>query len=135
MAEPMALDEDVLLACVELVGRTGARNFEIGWLNDPDEPAYEQHGPQWWAKAQLKAGRIIEENHPGPTEVCNALAVRILTGAKCKCGKLVALSSLGAVAYDDVTMADGSRWSAADAERAGQCRWRRVGKHWKRGCE
>lgn len=128
-------DEDILLATVELVGRTGAKNFEIGWLNDPGEPAYEKHGPQWWVKAQYKGARIQVEDFADPNSACDALAVRLLTGAKCKCRKLVALASSGAIAYDDVRMADGSVWTFAEAERAGQCRWRRRGKHWRRGCE
>lgn len=132
---PAALDEDLLVACADLVGRGGATSFEIGWLNDPGEPAYDKHGPQWYAHAQLRGARLTTENHPGPTEACDALCTRILTGAKCKCGKLVALSSAGAIAYDDVLMADGSRWSRDAAERAGQCRWMRDGKRWKRGCE
>ncbi len=135
MTEPLPLDEDVLLACVELVGRSGSKNFEIGWLNDPGESAYEKHGPQWYAHAQYKGARITAEDHPGPTEACEALAVELLTGAKCKCKKLIALSAFGAIAYDDVRMADGSTWTFAEAERAGLCRWRRRGKHWKRGCE
>lgn len=132
---PAALDEDLLVACADLVGRSGAKSFEIGWLNDPGEPAYDKHGAQWYAHAQLRGARITAENHPGPTEACDALCVRLLTGAQCKCGKLVALSSLGAFAFHDAAMADGSTWTAADAERAGQCRWRRDGKRWKRGCE
>ena len=130
-----ALDEDLLVACADLVGRCGASNFEIGWLNDPGEPAYTKHGAQWYAHAQLRGARITAEDHPGPTEACDALCVRLLTGAKCKCGKLVALSSAGAIAYDDVTMADGTTWTRDEAKRVGQCRWVRDGKRWKRGCE
>lgn len=130
-----ALDEDVLLACVDLVGRTGAKNFEIGWLNDEGEPAYQKHGPQWWAKAQYNGARIMVEDHPGPTEACEALALRLLTGAKCKCGKLVRLGQFGAVAFDDVQMADGTTWTLSEAEQAGQCRWRRRGKHWRKDCD
>lgn len=129
------VDEDLLLATVDLVGRSGAKNFEIGWLNDPGEPAYEKHGPQWWIKAQYKGARLITENHPGPNEACDAFGVQILTGAKCKCGKLVALSASGAIAYDDVLMADGSTWTAERARKAGQCRWVRRGPRWKRYCE
>lgn len=134
-ADPLALDEDVLVATMDLIGRSGAKNTEIGWLNDPGEPAYEKHGAQWWIKAQYKGARIITEDHPGPTEACEAIAQQILKGAKCKCGKLVALGAFGAFAYFEGHMADGTTWTAAEAAAAGQCRWRRRGKKWRRDCE
>ncbi len=131
----VAFDEDVLVATVGLVGRTGAKDFEIGYLNDEGEPAYEQHGAQWWAKAQYRGARIMVDDHPGPIEACQALAERLLTGAKCKCGRLVALGAFGATAYAEAQMADGTTWTAKEAAAAGQCRWRRRGKHWRRDCE
>lgn len=125
------MDQDALIACADLVGRTGARQFEIGYLHD-DVPSEEA---AWYCSATLKGAKIIEENHRDPIAAAEALARRILTGAKCRCGKLVALSDSGAVAYENVTMADGTKWSTKQARKAGQCRWRRVGDRWKRGCE
>ena len=124
------LDQDAIVACADLVGRAGAHTFEIGYLHD-DVPT-EEAG--WYASAILRGAKIFEENHRGPVEACDALARRILTGAKCRCGKLVALSDAGAVAYQKVTMADGTEWTAKQATTAGQCRWRREGDRWKRGC-
>lgn len=130
------LDEDVLLATVELVGRTGAKNFEIGWLNDPGEPSYEAHGPQWWCKAQYRGERLFVEGFDRPDDACQALAERLLHGAKCNhCGALVALSDDGAFAFQTAHLVDGTTWTAEQASAAGQCRWRREGPHWKRGCE
>lgn len=127
-------DEDALVAAVELVGRTGARKFEIGYLNDKDDPSFAEYGPQWWAHAEYRGQRIISENHAYPNDAADGLARRLLTGAKCKCGKLVALSDRGAT-FLSGHMADGSTWSAEEAAAAGQCRWTRVGRHWRRGCE
>lgn len=130
------LDTDAVLACVELVGRTGAKNFEIGWLNDVGEPAFAQHGPQWWAKAQYRGERLFVEDFAMPDEACQALAERLLYGAKCThCGGLVALSDEGAFAFERGYLMDGTTWTADEAAAAGQCRWERVGAHWKRGCE
>ncbi len=127
-----SLDQDAVVAAVDLVGRAGARNFEVGYLHD--DVLTEEAG--WYAHAQYRGARITEEDHRGPVEACEALARRLLTGAKCQhCGGLVALSDSGAVAYDDVTMADGSKWTADEAAAAGQCRWRRMGDRWVRGCE
>ncbi len=45
----MNLDQDAVTACADLVGRTGATNFTIGYLHDdvpPDQAA-------WYAHAQF----------------------------------------------------------------------------------
>jgi hypothetical protein len=128
----MNLDADDVMAAVDLVGRTGARSLEIGYLHD-NVPA-EEAG--WYAQVQYKGARVIEENHRGPAEALEALARRILTGAKCNhCKGLVALSAGGALAYAASTLTDGTRWTAEQARAAGQCRWRREGRRWVRGCE
>ena len=127
----LSVDQDAVIACVDLIGRTGAKDFELGYLHD-DVPIEDA---AWYCTATYRGAKIIEENHPGPIEAAEALALKLLTGAKCRCGKLVALNDVAAFAFFDVTMADGSRWTAADAAKAGQCRWRRDGARWKRGCE
>jgi hypothetical protein len=127
----MNLDEDALVACVDLVGRTGATGFEIGYLHE-DVPA-EQAG--WYAHAQLRGARIIVEDHRGPVEAADALARRLLSGAKCRCGRLVALSDRGAFAYTKAHTVDGQSWTAEQAAAVGQCRWRRVAARWQMGCK
>lgn len=125
------MDDDALTAAVDLVGRTGAESFELGYLHD-DVPV-----PQaaWWANAQLRGTRIMVEDQPGPVEAAEALARRILVGGQCQhCGGLVALSDGAAVAYPG-PMTDGTTWTEEAIRAAGQCRWRRVGPRWVRGCE
>jgi hypothetical protein len=125
------MDEDALAATVDLIARTGAKGFEIGYLHD-DVPV-DQAG--WYAHAQYRGTRITEENHCGPIEAAEAIARRLLTGAMCNhCKKLVALSDHGATAFNS-TLLDGTRWTVEQARAAGQCRWRRVGPRWVRGCE
>jgi hypothetical protein len=123
------LDDDALVATVDLVGRTGARGLQFGYLND-DVPIDQA---DWWAHAEYKGTRISVEHHAGPLEALDALARRLLTGARCKCGKLVALSDQGAVAFN-CHLVDGTRWTSEQAAAAGQCRWRRLGPKWERGC-
>jgi hypothetical protein len=123
-------DDARLIAAVHLVGRTGAKEFEIGYLHE-DVPPSEA---AWYAHARYKGARITEENHASPVEAAEALARRLLTGARCKCGKLVALRDDGAFAFTRSRLSDGSEWSAGDAARAGQCRWRRDGRVWVSGC-
>lgn len=125
------LDEDALIACVDLVGRTGATGFQIGYLHD-DVPA-DQAG--WWAHAQYRGARLSAQDHKSPTDAADALARRLLEGAKCAhCGGLVALSDAGAVAYES-HLVDGTPWTVEQARAAGQCRWTRAGRRWERGCE
>jgi len=120
-------DRNQVQACADLVGRSGARQFEIGFLND--EPPHA-----WYAHAMFRGARIQVENQAGPAQAAMALAQKILTGAKCRCGRLVALRPGGAVAFRKTRMADGTEWSAAQAARAGQCRWRLVGARWEPSC-
>lgn len=125
------LDQDAIHASADLVGRTGATNLEVGHLHEnvPVEKA------DWYAQAQYRGSRISVEHHAGPTEALEALVRRILTGAQCyHCKKLVALSDHGATAYDG-HLTDGTRWTAEQAAKTGQCRWHRNGARWVRGCE
>lgn len=103
---PMA--EDSVVACVDLVGRTGASNFQIGYVHD-DVPM-EQAG--WYATAHFKGARITVENQTHPALAAEGLSLRLLSGATCRCTAVVALA-------DDQ---DG-------------CRWQRVGKRWEPGCD
>lgn len=132
------MDDDAIVAGAELVGRSGGRELEIGYLHD-GVPVAEAG---WYAKVTYRGDRIVVEDHPGPVEAMDALARRILTGARCThCRGLVALSDAGAVAFvsdvhgADGRFLDGTTWTAAEATAAGQCRWRRMGPHWRRGCD
>lgn len=105
---PLDLNEDALIACVDLVGRAGASGFDIGYLHD-DVPV-EQAG--WWAAAYYQGARIQVGDHQSPTLAAMALAERLLRGAQCRCRKPVTLSSA-----------------------APGCRWRLVGAKWEPGCD
>jgi hypothetical protein len=123
-------DEHRVIAAADLVARTGARGFDVGYLHD-DVPASEA---AWYALAFYKGGRIIAENERSPADAAETLARRILTGAKCACGKLVQLGDDGAIAYRNPVMTDGSRFTVEEAATAGLCRWRRDGARWTSAC-
>ena len=125
-----SLNMDPVLACADLVGRTGAKSWEIGYLHD-DVPV-EEAG--WWCSAIFRGNKVIVMDQPHPVAAAMALANRLLTGAKCRCGRLVALRSDGAVAYGETYMADGSTWTYEQARVAGQCLWRLVGRRWEPSC-
>lgn len=128
------MDDDVIIATCDLVGRSGARSLEIGHVHD-DVPA-EEAG--WYAHAQYRGARIIEQDHRGPVEAVEALARRLLDGAMCThCRGLIALSDAGAMVYPGTARTDGSTWTATEVDAARhrpQCRYRRDGKRWVRGC-
>lgn len=102
------LSEDVVVACADLVGRAGARDFEIGSIHD-DVPV-EEAG--WYATAKYQGARIQVQDHRSPSAAALALAERLLRGGMCRCGNPVAL---------------------ADAQPG--CRWRLMGKRWEPGCD
>jgi hypothetical protein len=128
-ADPM--NDEAMLAAVDLVRRSGARNVDVGYLHE-GRPVAEA---DWYAHAQYRGARITSEHHVGPVEALEGLAERVLTGAKCGgCGGLVALRDDGAYAFD-VILADGTSWTTEQAAAAGLCHWRRVGARWRMGCE
>ncbi|OIN79982.1 hypothetical protein [Mycobacterium malmoense] len=103
-------DQDAFNAALDLIGRTGAKQFEIGYLNEnvPVEQA------DWYAHAQYHGTRVIAEHHRGPVEAAEALARRLLDGGLCThCGLRIALADF-----------PGKR-----------CRWTRQGDKWARGCQ
>jgi hypothetical protein len=102
------VNDDIVVACADLVGRAGAVEFEIGHVHD-DMPV-EEAG--WYAHAKYRGMRITAQDHRSPTGAALALAERLLRGAACRCGVPVALS-------DD----------------AQGCRWRLLGQRWEPGCD
>lgn len=123
-------DEDAVRACADLVGRTGARSFECGYINE-GVPVSEAG---WYASAQFLGARLLAEDKASPAAACDGLAVRLLAGAQCQhCRKLVSLSAAGAMARD-ATLLDGRTWTAQEQAAAGLCHWHRTGDRWERGC-
>lgn len=100
-------NEDAVMACADLVDRTGAAGFEIGHLDD------DPTNPRWYAHAQWRGTRISVDERRSPTEAANALAERLLRNATCRCGRVVALSG----------------------DRPERCRWRLMGPRWEPGCD
>lgn len=101
------MNTDAVAACADLVGRAGAKAFEIGYVHE-DVPS-EQAG--WWASAQFQGARILVEDHRSSDAAADALVVRMLTGADCRCGRTVTLTAA-----------------------KGCCPWALVGRKWLPGC-
>jgi len=129
VTSPGGLEERVI-AAANLVGRSGASEFEIGYLHD-DVPSAEAG---WYAQARYRGARIIADDCASPVEAVEALARRLLTGARCGCGKFVALGDEGASAFDNWAMSDGSPFPADEAKAIGLCLWQRKGARWVSAC-
>lgn len=126
-------DDPALTAGVLLIGHTGARTLEIGFLHD-DVPIDEA---SWWASADYQGTRVMVENHLGPVEAVEGLAKKLLVGARCQwCMGLVALDEHGAFAYAGGVMLDGSKMpdTAEGIGALGQCLWERHDARWEPGC-
>jgi hypothetical protein len=134
MSEPVPLnedDEDVMYAAVDLIGRTGAREMQVGYLHE-DVPSSKA---DWWAHAQYRGARVSVEHHTGPVQALEALAERLIVGGKCAhCGKYTTLHSDGGIVYPDGLLADGTRVDVEEARRVGFCHWQRINRSWVRGC-
>ncbi|GIH95374.1 hypothetical protein ACFFMN_23800 [Planobispora siamensis] len=103
-------ETDAAIACVDLIGRSGATNFEFGYLHD-DVPMEEA---AWYAHAQYRGARITAQGHRDPIAAMEELARKVLAGGLCTgCQCTVSLSDDG----------------------AGLCRWRRMGPRWEMGCK
>lgn len=109
-----ALDSDALVAAADLVGRSGASNFQVGYLHDDDDPSFLVFGPQWYAHAQYRGRRITAEGFDRPDDAADHLAKKILAGGQCAhCALIVSL----------------------DFDAPERCHWWREADRWVRGCE
>lgn len=121
-------DADAVMAAADLASRAGASGFQIGHTDPAEGPV------TWYATAEYDDNAITASGHPDPSAAATALARRILTGGKCRCGGLVALSISGAFAPPDTaTMLDGSDPRAL--RDAPQCLWILEGRRWEPGCD
>ncbi len=101
---------EVIRATADLIGRTGATQFEIGWEHD-DVPV-ELMG--WYCKATYQGTEIRAEG-AGPIEAADALARKVLDGGLCMyCKRRITIDNV------------------EDLEK---CFRARVGDTWMRGCE
>lgn len=108
---PDELEREIVMAGVEVIGRTGATDFEVGHVLE-GVPSVEA---DWYAHADFGGVRVQAEHHTGPAEAVDALARRLLAGGRCThCQRTIRL--------------DGG--NSKDV-----CVWWRDGVRWVRGCE
>lgn len=82
------LDVQVTLAIIDLIGRSGATDVEMGFLSD-DEPYLA------WAKANFRGHRIYAENHANMDFALMDVARRVVHVGQCvDCGRTISFPHL-----------------------------------------
>ena len=108
--EQNGIEQKAVLAAADLVGRSGARRFEFGYLN-AQGLAFERDGPMWWASAIFKGRRLGVEGQPSPGMACTLLVGQIIDGGQCtKCGEVSTVSGDGPCVW--TFDAETSRWES-----------------------
>jgi hypothetical protein len=103
-----------LIAAVNAIGRSGAKDLEIGHIEDGPVPAAFA---RWYATARFQGAKVIAEEHASPLTALEDLLQRILIGGACvKC-------------RHPITLPD-----QADAGSSDRCTWTRHGDMWVPGC-
>lgn len=113
---PAWLDQDALLAAVDVINRAGALEFEVGYLDD----TAEAQDARWWASARWNGTKVLVENHTDPGAAAEALARKLLEGGQCThCAGTITLSPAN---------------RAMRRANPQLCPWTRQGLRWVRGC-
>lgn len=129
MTDRAAAAMPAVVACADLAGHAGAREFEIGYTSDT--PPH-----RWYAHARYQGAQVISAGHDHPEAAADGLAVKLLDGARCThCGGRVTLPGRAPAAFGgNRRMVDGTTWGTEQVAAAGPCRWWRDGDRWLRGC-
>lgn len=109
------MSEDIVVACMDLIGRAGAVEGRLEWTCPHTPGAPDDHSCEavtWAVTAVYKGARIVRDGYRTPGEAAYAMAERILNGATCRCG-------------EPVTLNDDGRG----------CRWRLAGPKWSPSCD
>jgi hypothetical protein len=124
-------DKDALLAAADVVRRSGALSFKVGVCDTENEFGWKKG---WWAAAFYSGARLIGvDGWPGPTQAAEALARRLIDGARCKCGRVATLEGSSPL-FPKKRLTDEAIWSVEEQLKAGQCVWTRQGGDWRSGC-
>jgi hypothetical protein len=74
---PLGIQRTVAL--FGLLGHTGVKDIEVGWLNE--EKPYE-----WWAKGNWDGHRVYSEGHLGADDALDEIAKQVVHNGQCvKC--------------------------------------------------
>lgn len=116
---PEDTDMDLLIACYDVISKTGATGFEVAF--DDELPPETCWTARCWVGAQLHVVNKRDSAHAA----AYALARRLINGARCtSCGRVTTLFS--------VPHTQGM--PRAKGVLSAYCYWSREGKQFTRGC-
>lgn len=107
---------DIIEGTLRLAERAGARSWELSYMcpHTPDvEDGHACPDVEWTCTVEYRGMKVFESG-PTPHEAAVALAVRLMTGAMCRCRRAVVLG---------------------DRTEADQCRWTFQRDRWVPGCD
>lgn len=107
---------DIITATGHLAEHMGASRYEVAYAcpHTPDEgPGHTCPDVEWTCTVVYRGIKVFE-SAPTPHEAAVALAVRLMTGAVCRCRRAVTLG---------------------ERTEAGQCRWTFQRDQWVPGCD
>jgi hypothetical protein len=120
---------DITYATADLIGRSGATELQIGYL-DENVPS---HLARWYATARYRGTRITADEHTSPQDALTALARQVLEHGQCQgCGGVVTLTPEPITTAFGRTLLDGNRLEVDPSTRT--CMWVREGRRWEMGC-
>lgn len=101
---------DAVIALADLCARTGAREMEVGYLDE----GVPSHLARWYAQTRFRGAVIWADEQPSPQLAAELLAHKLLDGGHCtNCGQPTQTGAGG----------------------PGTCWWHREGERWVRGCD
>jgi len=124
--------DEALIASVDMIGRTGARQLQFGFANDSAETVAEA---DWWASAYYRGARIMVQHETDALAAVAGLVRKLLQGAYCKCGRVVTLYEHWATVGNKEVLHGRGFWSKQEQVNAGSCRWSRRGARWESSCD
>jgi hypothetical protein len=103
---------DRLVAVADAIARSGAREFEVGHLEDDSTPL-----ARWYATATYRGTKVFADEHADPVAAAEELLAKLLVGGQCvSCERLVTLPD------------------ESSAGSSARCTWARHGDMWVPGC-
>ena len=115
------------LSVLELIGRAGAVQFQVGHLDDT--PLAED--ARWWASAQWQGRRLMAEEHRSPTAAIVDLGRTLLDGDDVDGNRLGCLCARCGHRIWPVELLEPRTPLPTDR----LCRWHLEGNTWRRGCD
>jgi hypothetical protein len=106
--------EERLLAAIDLIGRTGAHSFEVGFDDD-------QTPTTWWAQARYSGRLMFTDDEPDPLHAVEQLLLRIVNGGRCTHCRRTTTVGASPIPFKCAYVITAGRYEPACQRRAAAC--------------